>query len=181
MTRKTRRFPLILGAAAVLTAGGLAGCSKQETAPQPVVKKAVPKEQAKAAETAKPAEPASAKPPEVVFYNPAGKRDPFVPFLKADAKVGRGELMGVPPLQRFDIGELRFVGVIWGPKGVFALVEDPEGKGYTVTVGTKIGRGGGAVTRISQDEIVVKENFLDYTGTRVVRESSMKLHNAGGQ
>mgnify|MGYP001568437071 CR=1 FL=1 len=87
----------------------------------------------------------------------------------------------LPPLQRFELGELKFVGVIWGGKGVLALVEDGEGKGYTVTVGTKIGRGGGTVTRITQGEILVKEEFNDFTGTRIARESSMKLQNAGGK
>ncbi|MBI5419629.1 MAG: pilus assembly protein PilP [Deltaproteobacteria bacterium] len=180
MTRKTVRFSLILFAAAALTAAGLGGCSKEETAPQPVVKKAVPKAQAKAAEAAKPAE-AAAKQPPVVFYSPAGKRDPFVSFLKGETKAARAGMANVPPLQRYDLGEIRFVGVIWGPKGAYALVEDPEGKGYTVIVGTKIGRGGGVVTRISQTEIFVREEFLDYTGTKVVRESSMKLQTAGGK
>jgi type IV pilus assembly protein PilP len=87
----------------------------------------------------------------------------------------------VSPLQRYDLGELKFVGMIWGPKGAHALVEDAEGKGYTVTVGTKIGRGGGVVTRISDGVILVKEEFRDFTGTKVVRESSMKLQNPGGR
>jgi Tfp pilus assembly protein PilP len=87
----------------------------------------------------------------------------------------------VPPLQRYDLGELKFVGVIWGPKGGYALVEDAEGKGYTVAVGTRIGRGGGIVTRITDGEVLVREEFRDYTGAKVVRESSMKLENAGGK
>jgi len=48
-------------------------------------------------------------------------------------------------------------------------------------VGTKIGRGGGTVTRVTDGEILVKEDFRDYTGGNVVRESSMKLQNAGGK
>jgi Tfp pilus assembly protein PilP len=50
-----------------------------------------------------------------------------------------------------------------------------------VTVGTKVGRGWGIVTRISDGEIFVKEEFRDFTGTKIMRESSMKLQNAGGK
>jgi len=182
MTRTTVRSMLILTVATGLLATGFAGCSKEVPAPQPVVKKTVSREQVKAAEIPKAAETQAAK-PAVVLYNPAGKRDPFVPFLKTEPKLvqARGEVDSVPPLQRFELGELKFVGVIWGGKGVLALVEDGEGKGYTVTVGTKIGRGGGIVTRITQEEIFVKENFVDFTGTKIARESSMKLQNAGGK
>lgn len=178
MTRSIVRSLLILSVAIAPLAGGIAGCSKEEPPPQPVVRKTVPKEQAKAAEGAKPE---AAKPADVVIYNPAGKRDPFVPFLKVEPRALRAELENVAPLQRYDLGELKFVGVIWGPKGSYALVEDAEGKGYTVTVGTKIGRGGGIVTRITDGEVLVKEEFRDYSGTKIVRESSMKLQNAGGK
>lgn len=180
MKRRTVRYSLILIASAALAAG-LGGCAKEETAPQPVVKKAVPKPEAKAGEAAKPPEAPAPQRPAAVLYSPAGKRDPFVPFLKAETKAARAGTANVPPLQRFDLGELRFVGVIWSPRGAHALVEDSEGKGYTVTVGTRIGRGAGVVTRISQTEILVREEFVDYTGARVVRESSMKLQNAGGK
>jgi Tfp pilus assembly protein PilP len=181
MTRTIERYLLILLLAIAPLAGGIAGCAKVEPPPQPVVKKVVPKEEAKTAEGVKPADAQAAKPSATVFYNPAGKRDPFVPFLKVEQKsVGIG-IDSVPPLQRYDLGELKFVGVIWGPKGAYALVEDAEGKGYTVTVGTKIGRGGGTVTRVTDGEILVKEDFRDYTGGKVVRESSMKLQNAGGK
>ncbi len=169
-----------------LLAAGLAGCSKEEPAPQPMVRKTVLKEQAKAAEGSKAAEDLKASEaqeakPVVALYNPAGKRDPFVPFLKVEPKAVLAQGDSLPPLQRFELGELKFVGVIWGGERVLALVEDGEGKGYTVTVGTKIGRGGGTVTRITQEEILVKEEFVDFTGTRIARESSMKLQNAGGK
>jgi Tfp pilus assembly protein PilP len=181
MTRTILRSLMVLSMAIAPLAGGIAGCSKTEPPPQPVVRKTVPKEQAKAAVGAKPAEAQAPKPAEVAFYTSEGKRDPFVPFLKVDTLASRAEMGNVSPLRRYDLGELKFVGMIWGPKGAHALVEDAEGKGYTVTVGTKIGRGGGVVTRISDGEILVKEEFRDFTGTKVVRESSMKLQIAGGR
>lgn len=181
MTRAIVRSLILLSVAIAPFAGGIAGCTKEEPPTQPVVRKAVPKQQAKTAEGAKPADAQAPKPTATVFYDPAGKRDPFVPFLKVERKTARGMTENVSPLQRYDLGELKFVGMIWSPKGAHALVEDAEGKGYTVTVGTKIGRGGGIVTRITDGEILVKEEFRDYTGTKVLRESSMKLQTEGGR
>ncbi len=182
MTRTTARFLPILIAALAFLAGGVAGCAKEEAPPQkPVVRKAVPKEKTKTAEAPKAAETVASKPGGVVFYNPAGKRDPFVPFLRPEPKTFRFGQANVPPLQRFELGELHVVGIIWGQKGAYALVEDNEGRGYTVVPGTRIGRGGGVVSRITPREIFVREEFNDYTGAKVVRESSMKLQTAGGK
>lgn len=179
MKRTTGRFVPIILVACGIVACGFSGCSQEEQAPQPVVRKAVPAEPPKAAEAAKSSEAPAPKP--VSLYSPAGKRDPFVPFIKVETREARAGLENVPPLQRYELGELRFVGVIWGPKTVYALVEDAEGRGYTVTVGMKIGRGGGTVMRILDGEIVVKEETRDNTGAKVVRQSSMKIQSAGGK
>ena len=169
----------IVLAFAVLFAMAAGGCGTKESAPPPVVKKTVTKETPKAEEAASPA--AVVQPPPVVLYSPVGKRDPFVPFLKVEEKTARAGLDSFPPLQRYELGELRFVGVIWGSDVTRALVEDAEGKGYTVTVGMKIGRGGGVVTRITDGEIFVREEFQDYAGAKVARESSLKLQTGGGK
>jgi type IV pilus assembly protein PilP len=171
----------IVLAVALLFAFVAGGCEKEEPAPPQVVKKTMPKEAAKAAEAAQPVAVAVEKPPPVVVYNPAGKRDPFVAFLKLREKDARPSLASLPPLQRYEIGEFRLVGVIWGPKAARALVEDSEGKGYTVKVGTKIGRSGGVVTRITDKEVVVREEFRDYMGSKVKRDSSLKLQTVGGK
>lgn len=157
---------------------GSAGCSKEE-APAPAVRTPAPKAEAKAAEPTAPAPEPVREPPVVRLYDPVGKRDPFVPFIKVVAKAVRGDLSSLPPLQRYDLGELKFVGVIWGAGLRKALVEDAEGKGYTVGVGTKIGSSGGVVTRITEDEIVVRESFRDYMGGKIERESSLKLQTGG--
>ncbi len=179
-TTPTRRIALSVLGLAALAALGAAGCGKEEKAPPPVVRKVVPKAVAKAAEAPAAAE-ASAKPAPEQLYNPKGKRDPFEPFLKTERKGSEANLAAVPPLQRYDINELRFVGVIWTAKGARALVEDIEGKGYSVTVGTKIGRSGGVVTRITDGQLFVGEESREPTGARVVREISLKLQIPGGQ
>ncbi|MDH3238723.1 MAG: pilus assembly protein PilP [Deltaproteobacteria bacterium] len=176
-----RSLPVVLAAAFLFALVG-GGCAKEEQpAPAPVVKKTIPKEEAKAAEAAHPVTAAEGKPSPVVMYNPAGKRDPFVAFLKVERKESRPVIGSLPPLQRYELGELRFVGVIWSPKVTRALVEDTEGKGYTVSVGTRIGRSEGVVIRITEKEIVVREEFRDYAGSKVKRDSSLKFETVGGK
>ena len=166
-------------AAFSLLAGGF-GCSKEPAAPQQVVKRQAPKPEAKA-----PAAPAAAqakKVEQVALYDPRGKRDPFVSFIRVDerrkAAIG---IASIPPLQRYDLGELKFVGLIWTKKGAMGLVEDAEGKGYSVTVGTRIGRSGGVVSRITGKEILVREEFVGNRGEKIVRESGIQLTTAGGK
>jgi Tfp pilus assembly protein PilP len=175
-----RRISLAIGilAAVSLFAGGF-GCSK-EPPPQTVVKRMVPKPEAKAP-TAPAAEAQVKKPEQIVLYDPRGKRDPFVTFIKVEEHRKAGATSLLPPLQRYDLGELKFVGVIWTRKGPLGLVEDAEGKGYSVTVGTRIGRSGGLVSRITGKEILVKEEFVGHRGEKIVRESGIQLTTAGGK
>ena len=167
-------------AAIFLFAGGF-GCSKEPVAPQPVVKRQAPKPEEKA-----PAAPAAEAPgkkvEQVALYDPSGKRDPFLSFIKLQERRKAGiDTTELPPLQRYDLGELKFVGVIWTKKGARGLVEDAEGKGYSVTVGTRIGRSGGVVSRITGKEILVREEFVGNRGQKVVKESGIQLTTAGGK
>ena len=166
-------------AAFSLFAGGF-GCSK-EPAPPPVVKRQAPPPEAKA--PAAPAPEAQARKVEqAALYDPRGKRDPFLSFIKVEERRKGGvDSALLPPLQRYDLGELRFVGVIWTKKGARGLVEDAEGKGYSVTVGTRIGRSGGVVSRITGKEILVREEFVGNRGEKVFRESGIQLTTAGGK
>jgi Tfp pilus assembly protein PilP len=177
-----RHISLAVGilAAVSLFAGGF-GCSKEPAPPQPVVKRQAPKPEAKA--PAAPAAEAPAKMAEqVALYDPSGKRDPFVSFIKVEQRgTGGVDTSLLPPLQRYDLGELQFVGVIWTKTGARGLVEDAEGKGYSVTVGTRIGRSGGIVSRITGKEILVREEFVGNRGEKIVKESGIQLNTAGGK
>ncbi|MBE0606227.1 MAG: pilus assembly protein PilP [Deltaproteobacteria bacterium] len=178
-----RHISLAVGIlAAVSLFGGGFGCSKEPAAPQQqVVKRQAPKPEAKAPE-AKAAEAPAKKTEQVALYDPRGKRDPFVSFIKVEQHKKAGtDTTALPPLQRYDLGELKFVGVIWTKTGARALVEDAEGKGYSVTVGTRIGRSGGVVSRITGKEILVREEFVGNRGEKISRESGIKLTTAGGK
>ena len=182
-----KRISLRVAAVAMLLPGafllgGPAGCSKEQPPPQPVVQKPAPRPADNVASPRKTAEAQEKKPAGVALYDPAGKRDPFVPFLKAEPALrAKAGLDALPPLQRYELQELKYVGAVWERKGVRALVEDGEGKGYSVTVGARIGRSGGVVTRITDKEITVREEFVGARGNRILRENVLQLTTAGGK
>jgi len=177
-----RHISLAIGilAAVSLFAGG-SGCSKEPAVPPPVVKRQAPKPEAKAPTPAAAEVPAK-KAGQVALYDARGMRDPFVSFIKVEESRKAGiDTKTLPPLQRYDLGELKFVGVIWTKNGARGLVEDAEGKGYSVTVGTRIGRSGGVVSRITGKEILVREEFVGNRGEKISRESGIQLTTAGGK
>ncbi len=108
-------------------------------------------------------------------YNPAGKRDPFLPLFMMQAKRKKEAVAPKTPLQRYELGQLKLVGVIWQMDEPKALVEDSAGLGFVVTQGTLIGSEGGVVKRIEPDRVVVEEEILDFYGKPRKREIPLVL------
>lgn len=106
-------------------------------------------------------------------YSPMGKRDPFQAPMKAQAK--RRPRENLSPLERYEIGQLSLVGVVWDIKDPRAMVEDSSGLGYIVRVGTPIGPNEGKIKQIKPAEVVIEENFIDFYGARKNREVSMRI------
>jgi type IV pilus assembly protein PilP len=105
---------------------------------------------------------------------PAIRRDPFRPFtLNLRTTVRRRD--NLSPLERYELGQLKLVGIIWSTKDPTALVEDTSGLGYTVKVGTPIGANDGRVKKIAPDAITVEEEFIDLYGAKKKREVSIRL------
>jgi type IV pilus assembly protein PilP len=105
-------------------------------------------------------------------YDPVGKRDPFRP-PRANQTNLAGEAR--TPLQRYDIGQLRLVAVIYEAAAPRAVVEDDAGLGYIVRVGTPIGANGGAVKAIERGKVRVEEESIDFYGDRQTSEVVMEL------
>ena len=105
-------------------------------------------------------------------YDPAGRRDPFRP-PRANQTSLAGEAR--TPLQRYDIGQLRLVAVIYEASTPKAVVEDDAGLGYIVRVGTPIGANGGAVKAIERGKLRVEEESIDFYGERQASEVVMEL------
>lgn len=108
-------------------------------------------------------------------YDPSGRRDPFAAVILQGQTPGEEDL-NLPPLQRVGITELSLMGIVWGGFGYNAMVQTPDGKGYTVRVGTRIGPNNGVVSGITENSVIVQERFTDVYGKQQVREYVKRLH-----
>jgi type IV pilus assembly protein PilP len=129
-----------------------------------------PAESEPAPETVKPEEP---KAPEYT-YNPQGRRDPFRSILVTSENVKKFERL--LPLQRVEIAEMKLIGIVWGSLGSAAMVETPDGKGYTIRKGTLLGPRNGVVKKITERNVTVLEEYTDIFGDSKMREVVMELY-----
>ena len=112
--------------------------------------------------------------PESPRYAPKGKRDPFRP-LNLPAKTSPRVRDNLSPLERFELGQLKVVGIVWDINEPRAMIEDRTGLGYTVSTGMLIGRNEGKVKAIHRNQLVVQESFEDFSGKKKTRDVVMKL------
>lgn len=106
-------------------------------------------------------------------YNSIGKRDPFRSFLAFGERAE--DLTPDTPLQKYEIDQYVLVGIVWGMDSPLALVEDPEGIGHVMEMGSYVGRNWGRVTQISDNEVVVTEEYRTINGELVVNPIKMQL------
>jgi Tfp pilus assembly protein PilP len=131
------------------------------------------------------------EPPPLVSYsyNPQGKPNPFRPLVvekpekPAIPAKGRAEAAGrktreVPgtPLEGLELAELKLVALVWDIPNPRALVEDKGGKGYILSVGTRIGKNHGQVSKITPEGVVVREKTEAPDGKIRTREVPLRLY-----
>ena len=111
-------------------------------------------------------------------YDPSGRRDPFLPMIQLGQQTEQD--VTLPPLQRVGLTELSLIGVLWGNYGYTAMVQTPDGKGYSIRRGTRIGPNNGVVSSITERGIIVQERFTDVYGNKQEREYVKLLHPKEG-
>lgn len=167
--------PLLLSG--LLLVGLAGGCDllvdgQGDPAAREAAEPAVP---AAAAATEKKKDPldAAIEAAEQYSYNPIGKRDPFRSFLNFDSddKPGPGTL----PTQKYEIDQYKLAGLVWGVDRPRALVEDADGMGHVLEIGTYIGKNWGKVTQITSGEVIVTEEYQTLDGELVVNNISLTL------
>lgn len=114
-------------------------------------------------------------------YNSQGKIDPFRPLIQEKSEENKPVVDNRPkriltPLEKIDISQIRLVAVIIMEKKQIAMVEEANGKGYEVGIGTYIGKNQGRVSEIRNSSIVIKELVKDYKGRLKEHVQEMKLH-----
>ncbi len=128
-------------------------------------------------------------PPEATYtYNPQGKTNPFQPLVvektatpaspqKKLEQAAKAEERPGTPLERMELNSLKLVAVVWDIPKPKAMVEDSGGKGYILSVGTRIGKNKGQVTKITPSEVVVREKYEE-DGKIKNREVPLRLYAA---
>jgi Tfp pilus assembly protein PilP len=104
------------------------------------------------------------------IYDSSNKRDPFRSFDFSPRTVDAGS---GTPLEQYSYNELKLAAVLEGMGEPKAVIEDPKGKGHTVSVGTKIGNLGGVVMKIESEKIVILEKNVEFTGETQTRTVEM--------
>jgi type IV pilus assembly protein PilP len=160
----------------------LAACGGQTPPPQPGRPGAKPAGAAPAAPTPTSLDPANTKPAEPEWsYTSVGKRDPFRSFM-ADASANAAGLVTrcATPLGRFELEQLRLVAVITGLEDPVAMVEAPNGVGYSLRRGACVGKNGGVVVAVRSGEVIVSEWVTRADGTRDAAQTAIRLPKEAG-
>ena len=79
------------------------------------------------------------------------------------------------PLGRFELEQLKLVAVVTGLDDPVAMVEAPNGIGYTLRRGACAGRNGGIVSAVRSGEVVVAEWATRADGTRDKTQTVLRL------
>jgi type IV pilus assembly protein PilP len=142
-------------------------------APSPAVAASVGESPAGVTDAAPPSESMTPR-----SYDPSGRRDPFAPIVTT---LGLGSVdQTLPPLQRVGLTEMNLIAIVWGAYGYTAMVQMPDGNGYAVRRGTRIGPNNGVVSAITEKGIIVQERFTDVYGKKQEREYVKLLHPKEG-
>lgn len=107
------------------------------------------------------------------------KKDPFyttVGMVQAKAvgstpKAAAKKLVSDKPILKHDFQRYKLIAIVIDSKTRSALYEDPEGKGWIVREGDRIGNEGAVVRKIAKDGVTFEESIVDDTGkSRVVEK-----------
>jgi type IV pilus assembly protein PilP len=104
-------------------------------------------------------------PPASYSFNPAGKPDPFRPFVEKDPvllkkKAETVAAVSIFPLQKVGLDQFNLIGIAGDGERRLAVVETRDSRGsrfYALTLGTVIGLNKGKVVEIKNDLFVVEE------------------------
>jgi type IV pilus assembly protein PilP len=170
MPRSKRRGSLFLALAFCFLAVGAEG-SKEEG----VYKSTLPPKPTEIAPAAG-STGSSSNEAQAYIYDPSGKTDPFKSFILEQEEIA--EKVKRKPrtyLETLDLSQLELIAIITGPQGNYAMVRDSKGVGHVIIKGTAVGTNGGVVDKITDSEVIIREEYRDFRGTTQTRDVSKKL------
>jgi type IV pilus assembly protein PilP len=175
---------LLVAAAALVVAGGLAGCESGEhsdlRAELDQMTRDLPRRVAPLPQV---------KPYQPVPYEAFDLPDPFGPAKIELAQQGAPGAAGdnklkpdltrpKEPLEAYPLESVKMVGTLTREQRNFALIKADTGL-YRVRVGNYVGQNFGVITKITEGEVILRELVQDSAGDWTERESSLLLQEAG--
>ncbi len=109
-------------------------------------------------------------------YDPIGRRDPFVRIgdeASLDAAHG-AQPRPLLPLERYDLNEIKLIGIVWNVKNPRAMFLDPTKKVHVLGKDERIGRNQGYIAVIREGEIIVVET-TEKNGELIYSTKVMRL------
>ncbi len=107
-----------------------------------------------------------------VYDARAGRRNPFQPPVVMDNS-STSQMLPGSPLERFDLDQIKLIGIMWNIKHPKAMFADPGGEVHVLGLDDRIGRKHGYIAAIREGEVVIVEpsqyNGQQTYSTRVLR------------
>ena len=112
-------------------------------------------------------------PPPVYSYNPEGRKDPFKTFLQGGTpKISNPAF----PLLNYPLSDLRLVAVMVVRKNHYlAMVQTPDGKGYTIRPGMEVGINRGKIIDMTSQSVSIEEEYTEISGEKKKRTVVLSL------
>jgi len=118
----------------------------------------------------------AAKEEKKYFYDPAGKTDPFKSFIAEQEEMAEKQKRKPRTyLETLDLSQLELIAIITGPQGNYAMVRDSKGVGHVIIKGTAVGTNGGVVEKITEREVIIREEYRDFRGSTRFKDVTKKL------
>lgn len=149
-------------------------CAYAQAEQEVIDKKETGEEVLDVAVTADSNEPASDAKDDYV-YDPSGKTDPFKSFIALQEEME--EMKKRKPmtyLETVELSQLQLTVIVTSGKESWAMVRDSKGLGHVIKKGTFIGTEGGIVHEITEEEVVIREEYKDFRGNIEYRERSKR-------
>ena len=120
-------------------------------------------------------------------YTATNKPNPFEPFIRrapGTQERNTSQSRTLTPLERVSPSQLNLEGIL-NQGGITgensALVELPDGKGYILRKGMRIGTEGAHVLRIEDNKVIIQQKYIDRMGEEKSRETVLKLPQDSGE
>jgi len=95
---------------------------------------------------------------EPFIYDVVNRRDPFLPYAEYSGQgVDDSNLNNLSPSQRWDLEQLKLVGILWDVRAPKAMFMDPEKEVMVLGRDESIGKRSGYIAAIREGEVVIVE------------------------